>query len=97
MVQLRATRKENIFIQSSFIVREHLKIELLYKHAFINSSKFKAETIWFSFGFLLHGGMCPVAITEYRISTNIFCGNYFFLNLEIVENLNSCRKFQFCT
>ena len=31
----------------------------------------------------------------YRISMNSFCGNYSFLNLEIVENSNSCGKFQF--
>ena len=31
----------------------------------------------------------------YRISANSFRGNYSFLNLEIVENSNSCRKFQF--
>ena len=31
----------------------------------------------------------------YRISANSFRGNYSFLNMEIVENSNSCRKFQF--
>ena len=33
----------------------------------------------------------------YSISANTFRGNYSFLNLEIAENLNSCRKFQFST
>ena len=31
--------------------------------------------------------------TEYRISSYSFRGNYSFLNLEILENSNSCRKF----
>ena len=31
----------------------------------------------------------------YRISMNSFHGIYSFLNLEIVENSNSCRKLQF--
>ena len=35
------------------------------------------------------------AATMYHISANSFYGNYSFLNLEIVENSNSCRKFQF--
>ena len=30
---------------------------------------------------------------RYYISMNSFRGNYSFLNLEIVENSNSCRKF----
>ena len=33
--------------------------------------------------------------TEYRISSYSFRGNYSFLNLEILENSNSCRKFNF--
>ena len=32
---------------------------------------------------------------DYHISANSFGGNYSFLNLEIVENSSSCRKFQF--
>ena len=39
----------------------------------------------------------PKQVTEfynYRIPANSFRGNYSFLNLEIVENSNSCRKFQ---
>ena len=34
-------------------------------------------------------------IFRYLISSSSFRGKYSFLNLEIVENLNSCRKFQF--
>ena len=33
----------------------------------------------------------------YQISTHSFRGNYSFLSLEIVENSNSCYKFQFFT
>ena len=33
----------------------------------------------------------------YRTSVNSFHGNYSFLNLEIVENSNSCHKYQFLT
>ena len=33
---------------------------------------------------------CPVLFTA-----NTLNGNYYFLNLEIVENSNGCRKFQF--
>ena len=35
--------------------------------------------------------------STYRISGNSFRGNYSFLNLEILENSNSYRKFQFLT
>ena len=38
-----------------------------------------------------------IAIFRYHISSYSFHGNYSFLNLEIVENSNSCRKFQFFT
>ena len=35
--------------------------------------------------------------SNYHISENSFRRNYSFLNLEIVENSKSCRKFQFFT
>ena len=40
-------------------------------------------------------GAYALSFLYQSICANSFCGNYSFLNLEIVENSNSCRKFQF--
>ena len=46
---------------------------------------------------LLTGNLLHTVHVTYRISANNFRGNYSVLNLEIVENSNRCRKFQFFT
>ena len=45
----------------------------------------------------LHNGIDMFLKNNYRISFYSLGGNFSFLNLEISENSNSCRKFQLFT
>ena len=54
---------------------------------------FKKDKIWTKISCLIFSRLYVQTI--YRISANSFRENCSFLNLEIVENSNSCRKFQF--
>ena len=93
--------KENAKITIYFHRKSHL---ILWKHLMGSQRLFG----WLFLSHILshhHNPRCAESAWDitylgksaYCTSMNSFCGKYSFLNLQIVENSNSCRKFTYIT